>query len=363
MDSIELDDLQSRTVDWLRYPLMLLIVLLHTNSPLLNQLPQSGFSAICYYITRTVARLAVPTFFIISGYYYFRKPDIFNREAYLSKIRKRAVTLLVPYLFWNYFVWAFQMMVVVLQGHADWIPGDTFTLPNILDVAIGWGEGYGGMPKAFQLWFLRDLMVLCLLAPLLHLLLKGKRPYILLLFAAFYLMPWPAGWPLFFKRFPSALLFFSIGSYMGIHKQNMVEMARRVPMWLSITISTLLMAYTVWECMTYGRFQTLAENMFSIAAVIPTIQIASTMVERFNLKPVRCIADSGFLLFVLHPLIIIHLISTPLCGHVTNTPLHFWAVYAAELIVPALFCIALYAIMSRLLPRTTSLLTGGRSGR
>lgn len=363
MNNVELDDLQSHTVDWLRYPLMLLIVILHTDSPLFYQLPQEGLSLACFYITRTVAKLAVPMFFAISGYYFFRKPDLFSLEVYSSKIRKRAWTLLVPYLFWNYFVWAFQMAVVVLQGHADWIPSDTFTLPKILDVSIGWGEGYDGMPKAFQLWFLRDLMIVCLLSPALHWLLKGKWPFILLIFTAFYLMPWPEGWLPFFQRFPSALLFFSIGGYMGIHKRNMVSEARRVPLWLAITVTTLLLTFTVWEYISYGRFQTLMEKLFSIAAVVPTIQIASIMVERHNLRPVKCISDSNFLLFVLHPLIIIYLISNPLLGHVTNTPLHFWAVYAAELLVPAIFCIVLYAILSRLLPRITALLTGGRSGK
>ena len=357
MKDIELDNLQSRTVDWLRYPLMLLIVVLHTDSPLLYELSQAGASAICFYIVRTVAKLAVPMFFIISGYYFFRKPDIFDREAYTSKIRKRALTLLVPYLFWNYFVWGFQMLVVALQGHADWIPSDAFMPTKILDVVIGWGEGYDGMPKAFQLWFLRDLMIVCLISPLLHLLLKGKRPYILLLFVAFYLMPWPGGWPPFFKRFPSALLFFSVGAYMGIHKQNMVAMARRVPLWLSITIPTLLI---VLRCMTHNNLQTIEENLFSIFAVIPTIQIASMMVEHYHLKPIKFIADSNFLLFALHPLIIIYLISNPLSGHVTNTILHFWLVFVAEIFVPAVLCVVLYAILSRLFPRTTSLLTGGR---
>lgn len=363
MDNMEPDDLQSRTVDWLRYPLMLLILMCHSNSPLINELPQTGVSACCYCITITVARVAVPLFFIFSGYYFFRKPDTFNRTVYSSKIRKRALTLLVPYLFWNYFVWGFLLLRVVVKGHTEWLPSDTFTLPAILDVIVGWDESYGGMPKAFQLWFVRDLMIVCLLSPLLYRLLKAKRPYILLLFTALYLIPWPNGWNLFFSRLPSALLFFSIGAYMGIHKQNMVEMSRRVPLWLCITVSTLLLAVTTWEHMTFGHFVKLAENLFSIAAVIPTMLIASTLVEHYSLKPVKFITDSNFLLFVLHPLIILYLVSEPLLGQVTNTPLHFWAVYAAEIVVPAVVCVVLYTILSHLLPRTTSLLMGGRSGK
>lgn len=119
MDNMEPDDLQSRTVDWLRYPLMLLILMCHSNSPLINELPQTGVSACCYCITITVARVAVPLFFIFSGYYFFRKPDTFNRTVYSSKIRKRALTLLVPYLFWNYFVWGFLLLRVVVKGHTE----------------------------------------------------------------------------------------------------------------------------------------------------------------------------------------------------------------------------------------------------
>ncbi len=361
---IEQDSLLSRTVEWLRYPLMLLIVLIHTDTTLLTSMPQDGLSAIFYYITRTIVRVAVPMFFIISGYFFFRKPDIFSMEAYWAKIKKRVLTLLVPYIFWNYFVWAFQMGVVVWQGHADWIARDTFTLPNIVDVVVGWGEGYQGMPKAFQLWFLRDLMIVCLLSPLLHLLLKNRRSYVLLLlFTVFYLMPWPDNWHLIFMRFPSALLFFSVGAYWGIHNKNIINIVRKIPIWLSALLTILLLVVHVWQCMTGGHYIILFEKLFSIVAVVPTWQIASKIVERQRLKPVEWIANSNFLLFVLHPTIIYYLLVYPFGGNVSNTPLHFWIVYVAELIVPVFVCVILYAIMVRIFPRTTALLTGGRSGK
>lgn len=361
MSNTDIDKLQSQTVDWLRYPLMLLIVLIHADTPLYYSMPQAGVSAVFLYITRTVIRLAVPAFFMFSGYWFFRKPETFTIDDYRSKIRKRVRTLFVPYVFWNFFVWGFQMLVVVFQGHASWIPSDTFHFKNIIDVIIGYGEGYQGMPKDFQLWFLRDLMVVCLLAPQLFLLLKGRRPYVLLLFAFLYLMPFPEGLHPIFKRFPAALLFFSVGAYMGIHKQNMVEMARKVPMWLSVAVTTAALVVHVWQCMTYGRYTSLAENVFSIVSVIPTLQIASLLVERRQLKPRPFIADSNFLLFAIHPTIMYYLLVEPLSGKISNTPLHFWLVYAAELLVPVVVCIVLYALMHRIMPKTTSLLTGGRS--
>lgn len=357
----QLDIVQSQTIKWMRYPLMLLIVLIHTDTPLLNSMPQWGVSAAFYYMMQTILTLAVPMFFIFSGYWFFRNTETFTLEDYTSKLKKRVMTIFVPYVIWNYFAWAFQMFVVCLQGHADWIPKDVFTPQNILDVIVGWSEGYQGMPKAFQLWFLRDMLVVCLLAPQLYLLLKGRKPYILLIFAAIYLLPGVQSWHPIIKRFPSALLFFSIGAYMGIHKQNMVEMARRVPLWLSIIVTTLLLALSIWQCMTYGKYISLARNAFSIVSVIPTLQIASMMVERFSLKPTAFIADSNFFLFALHPLIMNYLLVEPLANHFTNTPFHFWLVYFMELIVPAIVCVILYAIMHRFMPKTTNLLTGGRS--
>lgn len=360
MTTTNINDLQSRTVDWLRYPLMVLIVIIHTDTTLLCSMPHEGLSSVLYYMLRTVIRVAVPLFFIFSGYWFFRQPETFTLDTYCDKIRKRVRTLLIPYLFWNFFAWALQLIVVVLQGHADWIPTEVFYPKNFIDNFIGYGEGFQGMPKAFQLWFLRDLMIVCLLAPQLHLLLRGRRPWMLLLLVALYLIPYPDWWQPFFKRTPSALLFFSVGAYMGIHKMNIIETVRRIPLWLSLSVSTIIMAVHVWLLMHGSSAYIYAENLFSIVAVVPTLQVAALMVERRNVKPVGWLAGSAFLLFVTHPLIINYLLVEPIGTSLTPTQGHFWLVLAAEIVVPVAVCALLHAIFSRLMPRTTSLLTGGR---
>lgn len=354
------NDLQSRTVEWLRYPLMVLVVIIHTDTSLLYSMPHEGLSSVLFYILRTVIRVAVPMFFIFSGYWFFRKPDTFTFDAYRTKIRKRVRTLLIPYLFWNFFAWALQLAVVVMQGHADWIPSDVFHPKKLIDVFIGYGEGYQGMPKAYQLWFLRDLMIVCLLSPLLHMLLRGKRPWVLLVFAAIYLMPWPSGWHSILKRMPAALLFFGIGACMGIHKINMVEAVRRVPLWLSISVPTLAMVWHVLLLLHGSPAFIYAENIFSIVAVIPTMQVAAFLVERKNAKPIKWLSGSAFLLFVTHPLINHYLLVEPIGTSLAPTLPHFWLVLAAEVALPVAVCAITHIVMSHLLPRTYSLLIGGR---
>lgn len=356
--TIAITNLQSRTIEWLRYPLMVLIVILHTDTALLWSMPHEGLPETLYYILRTISLVAVPLFFIFSGYWFFRQPETFTLDTYREKIRKRVRTLLIPYLFWNFFAWALQLIVVVLQGR---LSIELFYPQKILDIFFGIGEGYQGMPKAFQLWFLRDLIVVCLISLQLYHLLHSKRPWLLIILAALYILPYPEQWHPIFKHLPAALLFFSAGAYMGIHKMNIVETARRVPMWLSLTVPTLLIALHVWLHSTWNPSFIYIEHLFSIVAVVPTIQVAATLVERKDIKPIGWLAGSAFLLFAIHPLITEYLVVYPISKLLVHPDHgHFWLILAAEIVVPVVVCALLHAIFSRLMPRTTSLLTGGR---
>lgn len=355
------DDLQSRTIEWLRYPLMVLIVIIHTDTALLLSMPVgSGFSPVLYGVLRTVIRIAVPMFFIFSGYWFFRHPEEFNLQVYRSKLAKRVRSLLVPYMFWNFFAWAMGLVMLVLQGHADWLSISLFRPDGLLDLFIGMGSGYQGMPKAFQLWFLRDLMVMCLLVPVLFFLLKGQRWWVLPVFAVLYVMPWNADWPLLLMRFPSALLFFSIGAWFGIRKLDMVEAVRRVPLWLCLLLPTMLMAWHVWLMMRGSSAIPVAEKLFSIVATVPTLRIASSLVERKNLRPTGWLAGSGFLLFAIHPLVMNYLLVEPLTGKLAPTVAHFWMVLGAEVVVPVVVCAIVHVAARKIMPRTAVRLTGGR---
>ncbi len=73
------DNLQSRTIEWLRYPLMVLIVIIHTDTALLLSMPVgSGFSPVLYGVLRTVIRIAVPMFFFFraTGFSDIRRSSI-----------------------------------------------------------------------------------------------------------------------------------------------------------------------------------------------------------------------------------------------------------------------------------------------
>lgn len=61
------------------------------------------FYNIEYFISEIIACVAVPLFFLISGFLFFYRLRGFNHAVYLSKLRKRFWSLFVPYLFWSFF--------------------------------------------------------------------------------------------------------------------------------------------------------------------------------------------------------------------------------------------------------------------
>ena len=115
--------------------------------------------------------VANPLFYFTSGYLFFL--GVKSVKECFPKMKKRVRTLFVPYLLAN--TLAFLLYVVldvvsrlspslygVVNFHIlDWFSLDVFTLLK----NIYWG------PVAFQLWFVRDMMLFVLLSPLIYYLL------------------------------------------------------------------------------------------------------------------------------------------------------------------------------------------------
>lgn len=119
-----------------------------------------------------IARVAVPQFFLISGMLFFN--GVTKVEQCFQKQKNRVRSLLIPYLLWNVI---FVLWYVVLQN----LPGiGGFINSDMVGKVMG-GSLFDGLkelcwtPAAFQLWFLRDLLAIILLAPLLFYLIRYSK--------------------------------------------------------------------------------------------------------------------------------------------------------------------------------------------
>ena len=96
------DNVSSQTIGLLRWALMALIVVIHT-----NLVADTGCSGTVYgnlyRWAGNVVWLASPLFFLISGYLFVASDGGFSWQAFTVKCRRRLRTWVAPYLLWTPF--------------------------------------------------------------------------------------------------------------------------------------------------------------------------------------------------------------------------------------------------------------------
>lgn len=97
-----MNEVISKTFALLRFPLMVGVVMIHCDiSDQLNPESQTQWAKdVMYFFSNVIGRFSVPMFFLISGYLFFRS-GVLDKRVYISKLRSRLHTLLLPYLLWN----------------------------------------------------------------------------------------------------------------------------------------------------------------------------------------------------------------------------------------------------------------------
>lgn len=166
-------------------------------------------------ISAKIATLAVPLFFIISGYLFF----INITDGFLSikrKIKTRIRSLFVPYILGCVFFVAFYASIQLVPAFRNYMNNEIqlFHNQSIQDVLLNvfWISGKTDAPMAFHLWFIRDLLIIVLLSPVLYFFIKRlKWLVVLIMFALTYLTSIPVS-------LLTSLFWFSIGAVFAITK-------------------------------------------------------------------------------------------------------------------------------------------------
>lgn len=198
---------------------IVMVVYLHSYNLVINLNSETFYVNQVYsifiqnFISQGITRVAVPLFFLISGYLFFINFNQ-NRFDFLNKFKKRIKTLFIPYLFWSIFS---LILFLILES----IPqlAILFTNKSIIDYTLSeFICSFITNPIPYQLWFLRDLMILVVLSPVLFYSLKKFRYFTIFVFMV--------GWFLdfnfiFFSN--ESLLFFAFGVFISIHKKQILE--------------------------------------------------------------------------------------------------------------------------------------------
>ena len=165
-----------------------------------------------------LANVAVPYFFVVSGFMLARHVDVAG--WWRKETVKRLRTLLIPYLLWNLIYWSVFYLPKIISGQIRL----TFCGDGGIGKALGLLPFYS--PIISHLWFVRSLMLLVLFSVLLVWMCRTKRIGLLALAVAmiFYFVA-PSlyrhydDWENWFavKSFLQGIFYFTVGIYLCYH--------------------------------------------------------------------------------------------------------------------------------------------------
>lgn len=156
----------SKRIDVLRIVLIGLIVLAHGARGVTVRIDGTGAGTalMLEILNGHVDFVAVPLFFTISGFLFLRKFEL-SLAAYGGMLRKKFVSLLIPYVLFNAWLvlWFYFVGSIEVMGSWNFIVSEGLFTKTL---------GLGTAPINYPLWFLRDLLVVFLLSPVLLLFFK-----------------------------------------------------------------------------------------------------------------------------------------------------------------------------------------------
>ncbi len=342
----------SERIEILRFPLIVGIVFIHMYT---DEIRFSGtlaqhnpFAMTTEYLSDILARVSVPLFFAISGYLFFFAFDG-TMAAYRKKMRSRLQTLVIPFLFWNALIFVFFAIAQNLPLTAHYFTGER---PLVLSyglwdqIQLFFGFGKFAYPVAYQFWFIRDLIILAALSPLLYYLLQKAAFWVLSILFLLWLTELP---PIDMTSW----FFFTFGAWLAMRRFDFEKSGR-----YALLIILLYLLLSIVDVLTENLY---IENSTVLVGTAAIFCLSRYLVQFEGLRSrLLQLAKYSFFVFAVHePLLsIVRKISFKVVA-----PQSDWTVLALYFFAPTvtiLSAIMLYHLLARIAPSLLKLATGNR---
>lgn len=149
----------------------LLVIWIHTYNLETYGITQNsiGISYIVYCIEKfwsAITRIAVPMFFLMSGFLFFRS---FSWDKLVYKYTRRLKTIVIPYICWCSLYYIYFVIISKIPYIRNVIGEDAVKTLSLVEwLSSLWGQCY------YVFWFLKNLIIFIILTPLIHILLKNR---------------------------------------------------------------------------------------------------------------------------------------------------------------------------------------------
>ena len=276
----------------LRFPMIVLVTFAHSYGRV-----EEGFSLLTsdwstyeflkLLVSQTLVKVAMPVFFIMSGYLFFANVDKWDVATYKKKILRRVKTLLIPYLIWNLLMAVKLKTFSMSMLWAYWNPAGK---------QIDWfgHEQLMTAPANMPLWFLRDLMVVSLLTPIIYILVRRLGYWLMALLTVLYL----SGSCAFIPGLSAyAVYFFTLGAFLSIRRMDLTETFKRFE-WPTYGFSVI---FAISMLLSYHTsvFSSLM-LCFRLTGSIAVFCLASRILSTTDKRLPSLVCDSSYFIYLAH---------------------------------------------------------------
>lgn len=364
-------ELLSEFINLTRFPLIVLVVLIHSHFiPAGYSLPYNSYITeyplycnISYLCSNLIARVAVPLFFVISGYLFFKKnTESYNWNDYKTKIKTRLHSLFIPYVIWNILILTFTLLVQIVRGGVS----EEYDILNysISDYFRVFWDIKDGMPFCYQLWFIRDLIIMTLISPLIYLLLKnrGIATFVLFFSALWWFVDLDnVRWYLNSQ----SMIFFCLGSFIAIHKFDIVEKLQSIKKisYIAALVSVTFVMISFNSGYFYELNRTLRQLIYHLCILTLLVSFTNIYLDNIVTKQWRAnkfLLNSTFFIYGYHAIMLGYMYGLINMVIDIKSDLFFVLLYFLAPATVIAFGLLIFSFMRKAFPKITGLITGGR---
>lgn len=354
--------IESEVIDLLRLPLCIGVVFLHTytNTQTVAWLNEGKplYQNICYIFSLGFGEIGVPLFFFISGYLFFRNTKL-TFDVYRKKVKSRMRSLLLPYLFWNFFFIALFFIAEHLPVISQYFSGvnkrvSDYTWIDFLRAFWDRGDWQGGnsVPFDWPLWFVRNLICLVILSPVVKYFVIYGRIWGIGILAFFWLTSNSVAFTV------TSGLFFSLGAYFSLVRKQLLVSQLNVR-YLAVGLYPLLFAV---DYFTRGiAYHIVIHRIAILAGVFWSIYLTAWLTEHWSIRGKAYLGPLSFFMYVVHdPLL--HLVRkltvklVPMASDGLSVVLYFGDAFLVIGLI-----VLFFILLKKYLPGFLALSVGGRS--
>lgn len=341
----------SETITWLRFSLIVLIILLHCYSTVRLPGDHELYFRIVYPFSLWLGETGVPGFFFISGFLFFN-----SKKRYQQKLQTRFYTLMIPYFLWNTML-LILYIIAFIAGFPQDINGKNITDYTFIDyMRVFWDRGSydegNFVPILCPFWYIRNLLIMSVLSPLFYIIIKNVREAYLLVVAVWWLLtPHNA----FISQ---SILFFSLGAYFSIIDKNPLVLFHKYKKLCLI----LFAVFAIADILVHTLYVTpinLQIHRLALIFNIPALFLLANYCCRHGITS-KLLPNAAFIVFSVHYPIVV--VIRKACAakigdasDLIHIPLYFLCVLLATFL-----SLLIYIFLDRFCPKLKSILSGNR---